>query len=324
MNHQPEESVVPFLTIVIPAFNRENQIGRALGSCLGGTESDIEVIVVDDGSTDATSGRVLAVADPRVRLQRHASNFGVGPARNTGASAARGTWLAFLDSDDELLPGAIDTIRRRTTAVAGTVARCNFLYEVEGRGISPYPPPRADVLTYSEFVAWAGEAVLSDMFICVRRVTFASHRFPEDRGFEGLYHLDFHRRWTSRFFAERVARIHSDAPNRYSNLPLSARLRREIAMASAMVAQARQVQERHGAILAELAPRLLRRYVREEVVGLFLTGHRYQGLMRLRKSRAHAFNAVEAVAVALAGILGPTALGLAKAARESFRRSHRR
>src|SRR5450432_320321 len=95
----------PYFSIVIPLFNREKEVLRALKSCLAQDFQAFEVVVVDDASTDQSATVVEDLQDKRVRLIRHAKNRGVCPARNTGVEAAAGKWIVFLDSDDELLPG---------------------------------------------------------------------------------------------------------------------------------------------------------------------------------------------------------------------------
>jgi len=98
----------PTVSVVIPAYNREAVIEEAVTSVLDQVYADpIEVIVVDDGSTDSTVARVERMRDPRVRLLRHPKNAGVSAARNTGIEAARGAWVGFQDSDDTWLPNKL-------------------------------------------------------------------------------------------------------------------------------------------------------------------------------------------------------------------------
>jgi GT2 family glycosyltransferase len=99
----PESRVMPLLTIVIPAFNIELFIGAAVASALNQRGVNLEVIVVDDGSTDATRTRVEAISDPRLRLIAQ-SNRGLSGARNTGIRNAFGKYIGFLDGDDVWLP----------------------------------------------------------------------------------------------------------------------------------------------------------------------------------------------------------------------------
>ena len=98
------------VSVVIPAYNRASTIEAAIQSALAQTHRELEVVVADDGSTDGTPELVEAIAsrDSRVRLVRSTSNSGAQAARNRGIAVARGRWVAFLDSDDELLPRSIE------------------------------------------------------------------------------------------------------------------------------------------------------------------------------------------------------------------------
>lgn len=93
---------MPFVSIVMPTFNRADTIGRAIASVLAQTHDDWDLIVVDDGSTDHTAARIQGM-DARIRILRQ-DNRGVTSARNAGLAAVRGDLVAFLDSDDEWLP----------------------------------------------------------------------------------------------------------------------------------------------------------------------------------------------------------------------------
>ena len=106
---------LPELSVVIPAYNRAEVVLTAVRSVLDQADESVEVIVVDDGSTDNTADVVETFGDPRVRVIR-ADHQGVSSTRNTGAAAARSSFLAFLDSDDVAEPGwvaaMIDANRR--------------------------------------------------------------------------------------------------------------------------------------------------------------------------------------------------------------------
>lgn len=89
------------ISVIIPTYNREQMIGRAIRSVLSQTYEDYEIIVVDDGSTDHTENVVEQIADERIRYIRLEHNYGAGYARNIGIRESRHDYIAFLDSDDE-------------------------------------------------------------------------------------------------------------------------------------------------------------------------------------------------------------------------------
>jgi glycosyltransferase involved in cell wall biosynthesis len=88
----------PLVTVIIPTYNREQYISEAIDSVLAQTYSNIELIIVDDGSTDNTIER-LQTYGPKLRYIQQ-ENGGIGAARNAGIAQATGEFLAFLDSDD--------------------------------------------------------------------------------------------------------------------------------------------------------------------------------------------------------------------------------
>jgi glycosyltransferase involved in cell wall biosynthesis len=94
------------VTVVIPTYNFGRFIEEAVASVLSQDVRDLEVIVIDDGSTDDTGDRLARIADPRVRRVQ-LDHVGVGAARNYGLSVARGRHVAFLDADDRWRPGKL-------------------------------------------------------------------------------------------------------------------------------------------------------------------------------------------------------------------------
>jgi glycosyltransferase involved in cell wall biosynthesis len=102
INHPP-----PAVSVILPAHNREALIGRAVTSVLDPSFTDLELIVVDDGSTDRSADAARDAGDERVRILRLPANLGQSAARNAGAAAARAPLLAFQDSDDVWRPGKL-------------------------------------------------------------------------------------------------------------------------------------------------------------------------------------------------------------------------
>ena len=99
------------VSVIIPAYNAAASIAAAIRSTLAQTAEEVELIVVDDGSTDETV-QVVAEYGTDVRLHRRAVNGGPSAARNDGLRLATGTWIAFLDADDAWLPGGLHALLR--------------------------------------------------------------------------------------------------------------------------------------------------------------------------------------------------------------------
>jgi len=125
------EKTYPLVSVVIPTFNRANQVGDAVQSALNQSWPHCEVIVVDDGSTDATQ-EVLEAFGDQIRHVK-TPNCGVAAARNRGIRESRGAWLAFLDSDDLWHP---EKIERQMRALAEHEAHVCFCMSVDEDGLA--------------------------------------------------------------------------------------------------------------------------------------------------------------------------------------------
>lgn len=99
---------MPIVTTVIPTFGRPELLKRAIKSALDQTVRDIEIIVVIDGQDPPTFAMLDGLNEPRLRYIAHEAKKGAGATRNTGALAAKGEWIAFLDDDDEWLPTKLE------------------------------------------------------------------------------------------------------------------------------------------------------------------------------------------------------------------------
>ena len=97
----------PLVSVIIPTYNRTPMLLRALKSVLAQSHARLEIIVVDDGSTDDPEPMIRSLNDPRILYLRQSQNRGAAAARNLGMRHAQGEQLMFLDSDDEFLPGRI-------------------------------------------------------------------------------------------------------------------------------------------------------------------------------------------------------------------------
>jgi glycosyltransferase involved in cell wall biosynthesis len=98
----------PTVSVIIPTYNREDLICKPIRSVLNQSYQNFEIIVVDDYSTDDTENVVASINDSRIRYIRHQRNSGPAIARNTGIENSTGSYVAFLDSDDEWLPEKLE------------------------------------------------------------------------------------------------------------------------------------------------------------------------------------------------------------------------
>ncbi len=100
---------VPRVSVIIPCYNGERFVGDAIESILAQTYGDLEVVVVDDGSTDNSAAVVGGyTGGGEVRLVRHEANRGIPAARNTGIASVAGEFVSFLDQDDSWVPEKLD------------------------------------------------------------------------------------------------------------------------------------------------------------------------------------------------------------------------
>ncbi|MBD3166170.1 glycosyltransferase [bacterium] len=264
----------PVFSIVIPLYNRAEQIGRTLESCLGREGDDFEIIVVDDASTDDSVSRVQAYRDERIRLVQHSVNRGVGSARNTGIDAARGEWIVLLDSDHELLPNALSCMRRDLESISESIAQISYNCVYENGDPCPDPPLRAGTWNYRDFLAFAERSQQhSDMQTCTRRETFRRIRFPESRMLESGYHMDFARRYRIETRPDVIKRIYRDSGDRISDSRGRALLKRAPDQAEGL----RDLLRTHGKALRRYAPGKYRHLVGACALYAFLADKRATG-----------------------------------------------
>ncbi len=119
----------PKISILVPIYNSECDLQRCLESAREQTLVDIEILCVDDGSSDTSCQIVaeLASQDARIRLFRHESNLGEGAARNTALDMARGDYIFHLDSDDTIPPDALTILHSYATAYNSEMVKGGML-----------------------------------------------------------------------------------------------------------------------------------------------------------------------------------------------------
>jgi glycosyltransferase involved in cell wall biosynthesis len=123
----------PKVSVIIPVYNTAPYLRRCLDSVCGQTLRDIEIICVNDGSTDGSPEilREYAAQDARVRVIDFAGNKGVSIARNTGMDAARGEYIGFVDSDDYIDPYFFDKLYANASKMGAYIVKGKIQWRVE-------------------------------------------------------------------------------------------------------------------------------------------------------------------------------------------------
>ena len=258
---------MPVFSIVIPMYNRNRVIGRAITSCLCQDFKDFEIIVVDDGSTDDSVSVVEQFCDLRIRLIRSEENRGVCPTRNRGVASSFGEWIVFLDSDDELLPGALEIMHRNMEHISDEIGRMAFMYRMEDGSLSPRPALVEEVWDYQAYLKWLDTIRnRSDFLNCIRKSTFDQVKLPDDRSFERIYHLEFARHFKTQTFTDVVGIIHADAQNRSAPFSLDSLIKN----ARANVLSEDRIIAEHGGSMEKFCPVTFRKSLRLTAIHSFL------------------------------------------------------
>jgi glycosyltransferase involved in cell wall biosynthesis len=136
---------VPSVSVVVSTFNRKRLLLQTLRSVLQSSLPDLEVIVVDNGSSDGTSELLSRLRDPRLRVLRNDTSRGPTGGRNTGLAAARGTWVGIVDDDDLWSPDKLldQVLALEASGRSWSYVGCVYV-DAESRLVGGRPPPLPD------------------------------------------------------------------------------------------------------------------------------------------------------------------------------------
>jgi glycosyltransferase involved in cell wall biosynthesis len=200
------------ISLLMPTYNREATLPRAIESVLGQTYDDWELVIVDDGSTDGTEALLAKYTDLRIRYVKQPKNMGVTAARNRALDEARGEWVGMFDSDDELVPQALSTLMRALDDVDRDLdaISCNCFDSRTGK-LAGYGLSKDQWLN----VPLSLEKARGEHWGIFRRKLIGSRRFdPRIKGYEGLVWNRIHdgARW---YYLHRGLRIyHTEGQDR--------------------------------------------------------------------------------------------------------------
>ena len=159
----PPPRAPSLVSVIIGVFNKASFVEECLRSVLSQDVSDVELICIDDASTDGSAEILagLAAADGRIRLIRNERNLGAGRTRNIGLAAAAGDYVMFLDADDMLAPHALSRLLKAAQATGSEVVRGGIAFYHAGSPtalrIVDTPPDRSGYRVVQEphlWIAW--------------------------------------------------------------------------------------------------------------------------------------------------------------------------
>lgn len=162
-----EQGDRPLISVIIPVYNREKVVERAIKSVLSQSCQNFEIIVADDASIDGTRDVVEAMAtdDDRIIYLKHEINKGAQAARNTGAKASRGEWITFLDSDDYLTPKSLESRFNLAKSQVVQVVHSECLVLREGSDLCLFGVPKVNGSVYKFLLSSPGPIVFPGLLI---------------------------------------------------------------------------------------------------------------------------------------------------------------
>ena len=206
----------PTISVVIPLYNKEQEIEQTIRSVLAQTRQPEEILVVDDGSTDRSAEIVRAIASPLVRLITQA-NAGVSAARNRGIAEAQSQYIALLDGDDQWEAGFLEVVERLILEFPGCGLYCTGFSVMSHDGLFPAPGPVERGIIENFFRDSAHRYIAVPSACCIPREVFdAVGGFPEGMKIaEDLYMwIKIARRYRVCYTPERLMRYSKVASNR--------------------------------------------------------------------------------------------------------------
>jgi glycosyltransferase involved in cell wall biosynthesis len=301
----------PTFSIVITTYNRARIVCRCIDSCLSQSFEDLEIVVVDDGSADDTAAVLRdRYDDPRLRVVTHESNRGINPSRYTGTINAQGEWVVVIDSDDELLPRALERLRELIAGLPDGVRVLRSRQLHDDGHITPSFVPDGPY-GYQGRIRWAEAEGGNDAARCLKREVFSTSPYIEGRrgAMETLFELNLAEGETSLCVEDVLTAVHADAPNSWLRAVRSAdvvpRLQRE---APDMLWMAEATLERHGDALQRHGPGQYTTVLRIAATQAFILGGRRLGARYALRALRRDPLAPAAWISLLLGLIGPQAV----------------
>ncbi|MDD5368678.1 MAG: glycosyltransferase family 2 protein [Anaerolineaceae bacterium] len=301
----------PYFSIIIPVYNREKSIGRAIESCLSQSFEDYEIVVVDDGSVDGSAKEVEGYLNSRIRLIKHRQNKGPCPARNTGISHSSGRWVLMLDSDFSFVDGALNLLYKHTDCACSEIGNLATCCLWDSNQVSPIPTISDCSLDYVDYLKWSDTLVVSEYFNCIRRDVFNSVMYPDSRAWETLFHLNLAKEWRISLCSDLSVRIYTDASNRLTTARGYQAYTRILLDAEDRLQNIYDIWALHGKAIKEYAPNREKTMYREAARLSFLCGYKRAGIRYISNYLRAEPNNLRGWLILVWGIVSPKALAWA-------------
>jgi glycosyltransferase involved in cell wall biosynthesis len=284
-------------SIIVPVHNREKQIGRCVASVTGQQFTDWELILVDDRSSDGSLAKMRAMMSPtlgpKLKVLARDERGGTGEARNTGVAAAQGEWIVFLDSDDELVPGALPILAEHAITAPDNIEGLWFRCRMDDGQIIPAKLTEAQEWDYAGFIDFWNRTAREwrDMLYCNRRRSFVVLLQPEGRMDDTKYLLDFAKRFRIRANPAVMRLYHQDAGNQLVRITRRLDPRRDQDFITDRANEYRSLLAEHGAAVGARAPALYGEYLESAATTATMANRRREAIghalaaLRLRPLR---------------------------------------
>ena len=138
------------VSVIVPVYNNEDRVNRCLESILNQTYKNIELIVINDGSTDESEKRILSIKDKRI-IYSYQKNSGPSVARNCGIEKASGDYIMFIDSDDYIEKTMIETLLTAAVNSCAEIVSCNIYKKITEKQFIEKKEPYITEQTWQDF-----------------------------------------------------------------------------------------------------------------------------------------------------------------------------
>jgi glycosyltransferase involved in cell wall biosynthesis len=262
--------------VAITTFRRPDMVVAAVRSCLlhGGRLNS--VVVVDDASGDDTGKKIAALGDPRIVFHERATNGGIGAARNDAMARCTSEWTVMLDSDHELLPGALERLALHIATLPPAVGIVGARHRWDTGGVTPARLPE-ETIDYRGRIEWASlpDSIGTDYVCCVSRHVRQNVAWSTERSgaVDALFQLDAARVAQASFLPDCLALQRSDGAFSHSRGDAQYLLASRVRDAAGGVAVCRQILLVHGDAMRRWGRPLLAHIYKMGVLYAVLAGH---------------------------------------------------